>query len=266
MPQKFNEWSSRATFPPSALAPLGFGAEHWKSDPRLYEGFAPLVDRLRALGRKTKRSDVVYQLTSQLLTDVLVAAGGVENSLIRLRAAIADLRAVIDKHQIKATPGVPHGLSDPATISAWYAFSDLLTWSRTVVERMERPAADRRKFPPQGLLPAIRPKRLAKRCEKLLSELRAGPVGKSRGLSNFILHTALVRHPHTGVQVGEDGSVVLPVPDLSGNRVSHWYLLTWKDDQDGIALAEELWLSIQVFVDGLLDCFEKAVPKRLRRK
>jgi len=41
--------------------------------------------------------------------------------------------------------------------------------------------------------------------------------------------------------------------------------LTWKDEQDGIALAEELWLSIQAFIDGVIGAFEQAVPKRLRR-
>ncbi|HEX5646455.1 MAG TPA: hypothetical protein VFX56_05750 [Nitrospira sp.] len=262
---RFNQWSQRVTFPSCARAHLGFGSEYWKSDSRLYEGFKPLATHLHALGRKTTKSDLVYQLISQLLTDVLVAAGGVETSIIRLRAAVADLAIVVQKHQIRATNGIPHSIGAPAAITAWYAFSDVLTWSRTVVERVERPAGDRKSFPPQGLLPAIKPKRLAQKLTTLLASLRAGPVGRSRNLSNFVLHTALVRHPHTGAQVDESGRVVLPVPDLTGNRASNWYLLTWRDDQDGIALAEELWLSIQVFIDKLIESFEGAVPKRLRR-
>lgn len=41
--------------------------------------------------------------------------------------------------------------------------------------------------------------------------------------------------------------------------------VTWKAEQDGLALADEIWLSIQMFVDGLIDAFKKSVPKRLRR-
>src|SRR2546425_1272543 len=82
----------------------------------------------------------------------------------------------------------PLGLAHDGTVEAWYAFSEVLSWSRTVVERLERPARDRKKFPKQGLIPALRPKRLRKRCENLFGELRAGPVGQARPLANFVLH------------------------------------------------------------------------------
>ncbi len=265
MQSNLDQWSKRVTFPGAALARLGFGAEYWKGDPGLYEGFEQLEVRLRALGRKTRKADVAYHLTSHLLTDVLVAAGGVENSSLRLRTAVDDLKAYVSKHQLSASHGIPLGLGHPAAVTAWYAFSDVLTWSRTVVERMERPPGDRRKFPKQGLLPALKPKRLHSRCEKLLATLRDGPVGQSRNLANFVLHTALVRHPHTGAQLELSGSITLPVPDLPRQQVSHWYLLTWKAEQDGLALADEIWLSVQIFVDGLIDAFERSVPKRLRR-
>jgi len=265
MPLRLDHWSKRVTFPERAIAPLGFGAEYWKSDRHLYEGFDHLDARLRALGRKTRKPDVAYRLTCQLLSEVLVAAGGVENSMIRLRAAVAELEAYVSANQLRAMDGVPHSLGHPAATTAWYAFFDLLTWSRTVVERMERPAGDRKRFPKQGLLPALKPKRLIKRCDRLLASLRDGPVGRSRNLSNFVLHTALVRHPHSGVQLDVSGSITLPVPDLPSRQVSHWYLLTWKREQDGLALAEDVWASVQTFVDDLIGAFEKSVPKRLRR-
>jgi len=265
MLSKLNQWSKRVAFPEIACAPLGFGVEYWKADPGLYEGFEQLEVRSRSLDRKTKKADVAYQLTSHLLTDVLVAAGGVENSMLRLHAATADLKAYVSKHQLAATHVFPLGLSHPAAVTAWYAFSDVLTWSRTVIERMERPASDRRKFPKQGLLPALKLKRLHIRCEKLLATLRDGPVGQSRHLANFVLHTALVRHPHTGAQLELSGSITLPVPDPPRQQVSHWYLLTWEAEQDGLALADEIWLSVQTFIDGLIGAFERSVPKRLRR-
>lgn len=262
---EFDKWSRRVNFPKTSLAALGFAGEYWKTDCRLYEGFDQLDIRLRALGRKIRKSDVAYQLTSHLLSDVLVAAGGVENSLIRLRTAVTELEMYASANEIRATHGATHGLGHPAAISAWYAFSDLLTWSRTVVERMERPAVDRKRFPKQGLLPALKPKRLIRRCERLLTVLRDGPVGRSRNLSNFVLHSALVRHPHTGVQIDISGAITLPVPDLPSQRVSHWYLLTWTREQDGLALAEDIWVSVKTFVVGLIGAFEKSVPRRMQR-
>ena len=58
--------------------------------------------------------------------------------------------------------------------------------------------------------------------------------------------------------------MTLPIPDSPAHPINHWYLFTWNDGRDGIAFAEEVWNSIQVFIDDLLNAFEKAVPKRLR--
>src|SRR5262249_28584630 len=125
---------------------------------------------------------------------------------------------------------------------------------------------NRKKFPEQGLLPAIKPTRLRNRCKKLFLDLQSGQVGQSRTLVNFILHTALANHPYSGVRVDEVGSITLPVPDLPNQRVGHWYLLTLPGEQDGIVLAEQIWDSVQRFVEGLIGAFEKSVPRRLRRR
>ena len=262
---KLNEWTRRVNFSERAHSKLGFGIEYWKTDLRLYEASEALKTRLKSLGRKPRKTDLAYDLCSHLLDDVLVAAGGVENSIVRLREAVANLSAYALEHELRARNGVPQGLSHPTAAVVWYAFSDVLTWSRTLVERVERPAGNRKKFPEQGLLPAIKPKRLRKRCERLFAALKSGPVGQSRTLANFILHTALVNHPYSGVRLDEAGSISLPVPDLPNQRVGHWYLLTWAGEQDGIELAEQIWDSLQQFVEGLIGAFEKSVPKRLRR-
>jgi len=80
-----------------------------------------------------------------------------------------------------------------------------------------------------------------------------------------MLHTALVRHPFSGVDVGLAGEVSLPIPDTARKPVAHWYLLTWDEERDGFAFAGELWKSLADAVDDLLSAFEKAVPKRLRK-
>jgi hypothetical protein len=257
-------WSKRARFPDHANAALGFGVEYWCSDPRHYEGWEQLRDRLKSLGRSASKNDLAYELASHLLDDVIMAAGGIENSFLRLQSHVATLQAYATEHKLEAKSGMPYGLSHEAATSAWYAFSDMLTWSRTLTERMERPAGDRR-LPKQGLVPALKPKRLKKRCENLLLELRAGPVGQARSLANFLLHSGLVRHPFSGVELDPNGGIRLPIPDVPAKPVSHWYLLRWDKERDGLLVAEELWKATQSFIDQLIGAFEKAVPRRLRR-
>jgi hypothetical protein len=154
-----------------------------------------------------------------------------------------------------------------ATIDqALYAFGDVITWARAVEERLDRrpPSRHSGKMRNQGLVPALKPLRLKKRVELLVKQLRAGPVGECRLLANFTLHAALVRNPFVGAQLTADGAVTLPIPDPPAHPINHWYLFTWNDGRDGIAFAEEVWKSIQVFIDDLLNAFEKTVPKRLR--
>jgi hypothetical protein len=84
--------------------------------------------------------------------------------------------------------------------------------------------------------------------------------------ANFTLHSALVRNPNSGARLDEAGHVTLPIPDKQTGPISHWKALTWDEHRDGVVFAEELWTSIEVFMEGLIQAFEKAVPKRFRRK
>ncbi len=264
MPKQLNEWWKRVSFPTVAKASLGFGSEYWDPDAKHYEGWEQLRERRTALGYKSTKRELAYELAGHLLGDVLVAAGGVEAAILRMRAAAEELQACADSHNMKAQPGVSHGLSHEAAADLWYAFADVVSWSRTLMERLERRPEDSKKFPKQGLIPAIRPKRLKKRCERLLEGLQSGPVGRARPLANFMLHTALVAHPFSGVGVDTSGGIMLPVPDAPTHSVKHWYLFTWNQRRDGLVVAEEMWQAVQECVDEIISAFEKAVPKRLR--
>jgi len=262
MLKRLNEWHNRVHFPRVAKAPLGFGSEYWDIEPKHYEGWEELRDRMETLGRTFTERDLAYYLAGHLLDDVIIAAGGVERAITKLREAHSVLKGYVQDQNIIVKDGIPLGLAHEGTVEAWYAFSDVLSWSRTVVERLERPPRDKKKFAKQGLIPALRAKRLRKRCEKLFSEFRGGPVGQVRPLANFVLHSALVQHPFSGVRVDTDGTIVLPIPD--SRPASHWYMLTWDQERNGFIFAEELWQAIQNFIDELLEAFESSVPKRLR--
>jgi hypothetical protein len=263
--QQFDRWWKQVNFPEVAKAPLGFGVEYWSLRATDYEGWEHLRDRLRVLGRRSTKRGLATELSSHLLSDVVVAAGGIEIAMHRLRQAAAELQAYADANKMKAQPGISQGLGHSAAIDLWYAFADVLSWSRTFVERLERRAENSKQFPKQGLVPALKPKRLRKRTDALMSVLRQGPVGEARPLVNFMLHTALVAHPLSGVRIDTSGRVTLPIPDAPTKSVKHWYLLTWNQGRDGLVVAEEIWRAIQDFMNELLKAFERAVPRRLRQ-
>jgi hypothetical protein len=199
--ERLTGWFRCVSFPQTASAKLGFGVEYWDLDPTHYEGWEQLRDCLTALGRTPTKRNLAYELTSHLLDDVIVAAGGVEHAIVQLREALGRLTDYASIHNMKPKDRIPVGLSHEASAEAWYAFSDVLSWSRTVVERLKRQPVDRKRFPEQGLIPAIRPKQLRKRCDSLLNQLRTGPVSQARPLANFLLHSAMVQHPFSGVQI-----------------------------------------------------------------
>jgi hypothetical protein len=257
-----DEWYRRVYFPSGASASLGFGYEYWVLDPTRYEGHNELKAKAAALGRRWTKRQLAYELAENLLTDVVAAAGGVEHSITALRDAVARAQEWINQSAIATTP--PHLISDPSVIDAWYEFANLLSWARAVEERLDRGARPAM-LPRQGLLPALKPVRLRKRAEKLLTELRSGPIGETRFLANFTLHSALIRNPNSGARLDQDGKVTLPIPDKQVGRISNWKLLTWNDHRDGIVFAEELWISVETFMEGLIEVFERAVPRRLRK-
>jgi hypothetical protein len=262
---RHTEWSKRIHFRGIGKVPFAFVSEYWDPDPSNYEGWDLLRDRYIALGRKWTKRELAWRLSENLLDDVIHAAGGVETAVLRLRSLRDDAEAWVREHNIVASPGVPHNVANEYTVEAAYAFAELVTWTRAVIERLERPAFTDRKLRHQGLLPALRPKLLRRNVEALTTNLRAGPVGQIRNIANFNLHAALVRSPHSGMILDPSGAVKLPIPDAPRTPVAHWLLFEWTQDRTGLAVAEELWQILQDFIDALLTAFENAVPKRLQR-
>lgn len=266
---RHDDWFRQIAFPAAAKTPLGSAYETWLLDPARYEGSDDVHARGLALGRRWGKRDLAYRLAAHLLTDVVAAAGGTEQAIATLRSAIAETQAWCDEHGLAARqPGVPHGVGHPGITAAWYEFANLLTWARAVEERMDRRAPRTpRGVPPlprQGLVNAVKPARLKKRSDALLADLRAGPLAETRLLANFTLHAALIRDPHSGGRLDGSGKIHLPLPDPPAGPVYHIDVLTWNQNRDVIRFAEDLWASIEQFIDGLLAAFEKAVPRRLR--
>ncbi len=265
-----NEWNRRIHFPAAAKVPLGWGYEYWILDPTIYEGHLELKTRAAEVHRRQKRRtwtkrQLAAELSDHLLDDVLAAAGGVEHSILALRDEIERAQAWADQIEPKLTPeSLPTSIADISVIDAWYEFANLLSWTRVLEERLDRRGQG--SLPRQGLVHALKPLRLKKRVTKLTENLRAGPLGETRFLANFTLHSALVRNPNSGARLDEAGRVTLPIPDKQVGPIRQWKALTWGEHRDGVVFAEDLWTSIESFMEGLIQAFEKAVPRRFQRK
>jgi hypothetical protein len=84
-----NAWFHRMHWPARSQAALGFGLELWKTDPTEYEGYEQLRARVKALGRHMSPREYAAELSGDLLSDVLVAIGGVEQARAAFHAAVA---------------------------------------------------------------------------------------------------------------------------------------------------------------------------------
>src|SRR4051812_45450100 len=111
---RFNGWFHRAHHPSGSLAPLAFPGELWVSDPDQYQASVDLRARNLSRGRKQTRRSLAFELARFLLDDVLTAAGGVENSIARLREAVQRTGGWVAEHDVRAVDGVPTGVSHGA--------------------------------------------------------------------------------------------------------------------------------------------------------
>jgi hypothetical protein len=181
------EWSTRIHFPALAKVPPGFGSEYWDLDPTHHEGWEALRDRYISVGRKWTKRGLALELAWNLLDDVIDAAGGVEYSMARLRSTVTEVEHWIRQSNVRAQPGVPMGVANEYT---WKPGTPSAMCSHGAV-RWRSGLSDGHavgSFRNQGLVPALKPKRLKNRAEKLHDQLRAGSVGETRLLTNFSLH------------------------------------------------------------------------------
>jgi hypothetical protein len=257
-------WLRRVSFSSVSKLPLGYAEELWDPDWTNYEGWERLQDRLQELDRDPDGPALGSLLNRSLLVDVIAAAGGMEHSIENLRTAVAGVRNWLESNNIAAAESAIW-IGNPSAVDAWYSLANLLSWARHLDERLDRQAMRPKRFRRQGLLPAIQPEVLRLRVGELVAGLRNGPLGAVRNLANFEFHVSLIQSPWSGVVLTADQEITMPIPDATNEPVLNWYLLKWSGAQDGLALAEQMWSSVESFMDALLAAFEDATPDRLRK-
>ena len=136
-------------------------------------------------------------------------------------------------------------------------------WARTLDERLRRPANDKRRYPEQGLIPALAdgPRRDA--VIDARARLRFAGVNEARYLAGLNLH---VQSSQAGSKLGRmrSGRIVLPFPDQVTAPVRHRWQLTYDEDRDVVSFADGLMAAVERFMDELIRAFEEHVPERFR--
>jgi hypothetical protein len=146
------------------------------------------------------------------------------------------------------------GMSDPSVEDAWYTVEELLVWARTLDDRLRRRALDWRRYPDQGLIPALAdgPRRDA--VIRARDRLLTAGVDEARYLSGLNLHMQPIQAGSKSGRI-RSGRVVLPFPDRVTASVSHRWQLTFNDNRDAVSVVDSLMRVVERFMDELLSAF-----------
>jgi hypothetical protein len=154
-------------------------------------------------------------------------------------------------------------LTDPSIDDAWYTVEELLVWARTLDDRLRRRANDKKRYPDQGLIPALAegPRRDAVIAAR--ARLCSAGVNEARYLAGLNLH---MQSTQAGSKLGRmrSGRIVLPFPDQVTARVSHRHQLTYNENRDAVAVADSLMAAAERFMDELMRAFEEHLPERFK--
>jgi hypothetical protein len=264
MPERAWEWMRRIHFGAGHSVPLDFGVELWKWDASLYESRDGIVAALSRAGRPLDDDRILYHATCTLLPDVVDAAGGVERAHARLHQAMALAQETLIRWS--STLGEERdgaGMGDPSVEDAWYTVEELLVWARSLDDRLRRPANNKRRYPDQGLIPALAdgPRRDA--VIDARARLLSAGVNEARFLAGLNLHMQTMQAGSKHGRV-RSGRIILPFPDQVMAPVGHRWQLTYDDNRDAVSFADGLVAAVERFMDELIGAFEEHVPERFK--
>ncbi len=151
----------------------------------------------------------------------------------------------------------------PTTEDAWYALEELLVWARTLDDRLRRSPLDGRRYPDQGLIPALADGLRREAVIAARTRLLVAGVKEARYLSGLNLHMQSIQAGSKGGRV-RSGRVLLPFPDRVDKPVRHRWELTFNDGRDALSFADGIMAAVELFMDEMLGAFEQHVPERFR--
>jgi len=216
LPSRYMKWLKR-----EALGELAFWGE-LSRPPEDLPDYADWVPLLEDPGRRhADERSVAFEMTRGLLREVVYAAGGVGAEFQRLDSAL--VKAQEEAHESVGDPGEGSSMcfGPPAVEEAFYAFTNLLTWTRTVAERTVR-----QQRPPKrgltGLLPSLAPGDLPDAVRDALDRLEV-ETGDARYLANYTLHAGALTGLSTPTAlIMPGGRLFVRIPDRASGRVTTW--------------------------------------------
>jgi len=143
---------------------------------------------------------------------------------------------------------VPTFVHDIPVFHVTAEFANLLTWARSVLERLSHTWKGKQ----FGLVPSMTAS-LRARVEPLMDRFRGVA---ERPLANHQLHSGFVLEPFSGLSV-QDGKVFVAVPDSPNDPIPTRRHFDFKTGRDAMTLAEEITSAIEILVRGLIDAFKE---------
>ena len=256
------EWRRRTMF-----EHLGVGYELWDLARPKLGAHDRLADRLAKLGRTYADNDLAYMLVEHSLVEVVNAAEGAERSLTAMRGNARDAQLSCDRFRSSWEAGVPRAereqWSDPEVVDVWYEFLNMLTWVRSIQDRVDR--TDHTRKQKVGLLPSLAAGQLKHRVEDAYRRFDQGRAAEARRLTNYGVHAGLLPNPGTpSARVTADGMLTFVMPDPVHSAIDNWQEFTFREERDALTFAEGLFDEVAAFIDLVLDAFSEVVRERFR--
>jgi hypothetical protein len=140
----------------------------------------------------------------------------------------------------------------------------MITWARTLKERLKRPAHDKKRYPDQGLIPALADGARRDAVIRARSRLLTSHLEEVRLLAGFNLHMQSTSPGSPTARV-RGKELVIRFPDRVTGPISHRWQLTYGEGRDARSYADGLMAAVERFMDEMLAAFEQNVPARFQK-
>jgi hypothetical protein len=249
--RKFDDWLRRSIEPVDGM-PLGAPLELWRVVPK-HPANDWLRDKAKQLGRNYSDSNLTYDTSRSHLLDVLYAGAAIEYTVGRIDAICSAVQAYAEEQEVKAqAEDVPMGLRTTEVDEAYWEYANLLTWMRTLLDRMR--STDPHSRVTLGLIPAPSEHTPFRRSvETVFDRLtRDSLIEDEVHLTNYGLHLHSLPGGGTPVaRVTTGGRVCLLIPDKPGQRVYVFDQFTYDDERELVPFAHAVLDRVERFVDEL---------------
>jgi hypothetical protein len=185
---------------------------------------------------------------SPLLGEVAAAAGAVEMTYLRLLSSVGAVQSRVDEERI--ADGLRYGC--PEVDEVWVAVADLLTWTRTVVDRTHRTRRVRGVVEERGLAVDVP----AEDRDAVMTALGAlgDRLGDARLWANASIHALALPHTYPTCLVRDEGetrSVEFWFPDEAKSSADTATPRT-REQRDALRLAKQWWEAVDQFMEDVL--------------